>query len=315
MGSVRGERECRREVDEALSRTEEELRQLDQDVEVVAVVSAGKTRLNLDNTNITNTNTTTNTTNTTTNTTNTTTTTTNTTTTNTTTTTTTTGQDQSLLTSDFSHTCLVHDDTLRTLEKATTSQKCGESEVQEDEAEKEVKDEEVEALRTLRGQLLLEVEAARQDLHQINNFKVGRDVLRAAAGAANGGAGGQKDPSHLYASLQRLQQLQGKRAEGVMSACGRVEREVRRGRVRVRDLQNTADSLAREIEVLQAQVAHARPEVVVASREARLRRVMTCTDLTSQSKTRQATIQVLQTELDALRLRTFPTLSRPSPTQ
>ncbi|KAK4302264.1 hypothetical protein Pmani_025640 [Petrolisthes manimaculis] len=125
----------------------------------------------------------------------------------------------------------------------------------------------------------------------------------------------RKDPSHLYASLQRLQQLQAKRAEGVMSACGRVEREVRRARVRVRDLQNTADSLAREIEVIQTQVAHARPEVVVASREARLRRVMTCTDLTSQSKTRQSTIQDLQAQLDALRLRTFPTLSKPPPTQ
>lgn len=73
------------------------------------------------------------------------------------------------------------------------------------------------------------------------------------------------NPPHTSPTMQ----LQGKRAEGVTAACGRVEREVRRARVRVRDLQGTADSLAREIEVLQAQVAHARPEVAVASREAR----------------------------------------------
>ncbi|XP_050736756.1 uncharacterized protein LOC127008585 [Eriocheir sinensis] len=210
------------------------------------------------------------------------------------------------LTPEFSHACLVKDEELRRLE--ATAEKCIESEGKEGGGV-EGEGEEVEMLRTLKGQLELEVALARQDLHHINTFKVGRDVIAAAAD----GVGEQKDPSHLYASLQRLQQLQGHRAEGTAAALGKVDRDVRRSRRRVSTLQRQVDELAREIDDLQAQVTEEQPEAHLAKQETRLRRVMACNELSAQVKQRSSTILDLQGELDTLRLRTFPMLSRPAP--
>ncbi|XP_045124458.1 uncharacterized protein LOC123512252 [Portunus trituberculatus] len=205
---------------------------------------------------------------------------------------------------DFTNSCLVRNEELRRLENM--AERCVESAGKEGT---EGEGEEAEKLRTLREQLQLEVELARQDLHHINTFKVGRDVITAAV--AEGGE--QKDPSHLYASLQRLQQLQGQRAESAAAASSKVERGVRRSRRRVNHLQKQVDELAREIDDLQAQVTQAQPEVHLAEQETRLRRVMACNDLSAQVRQRHSTILDLQAELDTLRLRTFPMLSRPTP--
>ncbi|XP_037781908.1 myosin-4-like [Penaeus monodon] len=182
---------------------------------------------------------------------------------------------------------------------------------EEEEDDTAEKDEELETLRTLKGQLELQVELVQQELHQINTFKVGRDVISAAADVVEGGE--QQDSTQLYGSLQRLQQLHGGQADSLAKSSTSLEKQVRRSRRRVAELQRQADDLAREIDDLQLQVTQAQPEVHMASRESRLRRVMICSDLTSQTRRRQATILDLEHELDTLRLRTFPMLSRPPP--
>ncbi|XP_069982226.1 cilia- and flagella-associated protein 43-like [Penaeus vannamei] len=193
------------------------------------------------------------------------------------------------------------------------AEKCGEIREEGDEEEEDTaeKDEELETLRTLKGQLELQVELVQQELHQINTFKVGRDVISAAADVVEGGE--QQDSTQLYGSLQRLQQLHGGQAESLAKSSTSLEKQVRRSRRRVSELQRQAEDLAREIDDLQLQVTQAQPEVHMASRENRLRRVMICSDLTSQTRRRQATILDLEHELDTLRLRTFPMLSRPPP--
>ncbi|KAK8404326.1 hypothetical protein O3P69_007561 [Scylla paramamosain] len=250
-----------KQLEEAIGHTTEELRQVDEDAEMVLVLRGRQVKVDL------------------------------------------LAMTQNLR-PDFIHSCLVRNEELRRLENM--AERCVESEGKEGA---EGEGEEAETLRTLREQLQLEVELARQDLHHINTFKVGRDVI--AAAAAEGGE--QKDPSHMYASLQRLQQLQGQRAESAAVASSKVEREVRRSRRRVNHLQKHVDELAREIDDLQAQVTQAQPEVHLAKQETRLRRVMACNDLSAQVRQRHSTILDLQAELDTLRLRTFPMLSRPAP--
>ncbi|XP_053643912.2 cingulin-like [Cherax quadricarinatus] len=249
-----------KELDEGVSRTNSELRLLDEDMELVLVLKSGQVKVDLE-----------------------------------------------LMTEslqpDFSDTRLVQQDELSKLE--TTAGKCVEGASAAGGGESE----EVEALRTLRGQLQLEVELARQDLHQINTFKVGRDVLAAATHAVGGAA--QADPSQLYASLQRLQQLHGKQTRSMVAVCSRVEQKISSSRHRVASLQRQVDILTREIDQLQECVAQAQPEAQLAKRENRLRRVMACSELTAQARHRQATILDLEHELDTLRLRTFPMLCRP----
>nr|XP_045620817.1 cilia- and flagella-associated protein 43-like isoform X1 [Procambarus clarkii] len=206
---------------------------------------------------------------------------------------------------EWSSTQLVQLEELQRLE--ATAEKCGDME--RGGGGESV---EVEALRTLRGQLQLEVELARQDLQQMNTFKVGRDVMAAATNAVGGGA--QQDPSQLYASLQRLQKLHGEQAGGVEAVCSRLERKVGLSRRKVTGLQRQVDALAGEIDELQTQVALAQPEAQLAKRESRLRRVMACSELKAQVRRRQSTMLDLEQELDTLRLRTFPMLCRPPQT-
>ncbi|XP_047489018.1 uncharacterized protein LOC125039222 [Penaeus chinensis] len=87
------------------------------------------------------------------------------------------------------------------------AEKCGDirDEGEEEEDDTAEKDEELETLRTLKGQLELQAELVQQELHQINTFKVGRDVISAAADVVEGGE--QQDSTQLYGSLQRLQQV------------------------------------------------------------------------------------------------------------
>ncbi|XP_042207978.1 uncharacterized protein LOC121856448 [Homarus americanus] len=212
-----------------------------------------------------------------------------------------------LLNPDFSDTRLVKHEELKKLE--TTAEKCVESERADGVGEGGGENGEVEALRALRGQLQLEVELARQDLHHINTLKVGRDVMAAATNAVAGS--GHHDPSQLYASLQRLQQIHGERVESMAAGSNKVVKQLRQSRRKVSNLQRQVDDLAQEIDDLQTQVAQAQPELHLAKRENRLRRVMACSDLTTHARQRQAIILDLEHELDTLRLRTFPMLSRP----
>ncbi|XP_068205441.1 cilia- and flagella-associated protein 43-like [Palaemon carinicauda] len=211
----------------------------------------------------------------------------------------------------FADTRLVPYEELRKLE--STIQKCGGTDLDGTEGEGagvgRGEDAEVQALRVLRGQLELQVEIAKQDLHHMNNFKVGKDVMSAALDVVEGET--KQDSTQLYASLQRLQQLHADRAKDVSSSSDALNRRVEKTRKRVGSLQQEVESLAQEIDELQGKITQAQPEMVVLRRENRLRRIMACNDLASQMRRRQAAIVDLEHELETLRLRTFPMLSRP----
>ncbi|CAL4071797.1 unnamed protein product, partial [Meganyctiphanes norvegica] len=247
-----------KEVEKEVERVAHALAQLDEDVEVVAILNQGQLQFSLHEMTAT-------------------------------------------LQPEFSHTRLLSKTELDELER-TANRGCGEGSDGEEPA-----DEETEALRTLKGQLELEVELAKQELHEISTFKVGRDVMATASGAVDKQ---QLDSTQLYASLQRLQQLHSGQTRGIELESEKVDKQIAIARKRVARLQGRVDKSTQNIEDLQFQVVEAKPDVVAAKRETRLRRVMACSELNTQVQTRDATILQLEKELETLRLRTFPMLSR-----
>ncbi|XP_066990020.1 cilia- and flagella-associated protein 43-like [Macrobrachium rosenbergii] len=259
-------------VDDAISEVMDELTQLDQDMELVLILRCGQVKLDLDEAM------------------------------------------EETLEPCFTDAQLVPVEELDKLE--STIQKCGGVDLNGNDAEGagggRTEDAEVQALRVLKGQLELQVEIAKKDLHHMNNFKVGKDVMLAAMDVVEGEM--KQDSTQLYASLQRLQQLHADRAKDVSSSSDALNRRIDKTRKRVGSLQQEVESLAHEIDELQGKITQAQPEMAVVQRENRLRRIMACNDLAAQTRRRQAAILDLEHELETLRLRTFPMLSRPPAT-